>query len=160
MLCGLSDRVDLHITRVVLDQLVGFNNHPNLSLFLPFIQVAGEITRRLEIPTIGIGSGPDCDGQILVYHDLLGFMMHPHHAQWVPQFCKQYASVGHDIQHAIEEYRDEVKNKAFPSKEYSPYKIKGSELDSLKEMLESRDQQAGVGKARVVEESSEEIKVY
>ena len=56
--------------------------------------VAGEITKRLEIPTIGIGSGNRTDGQVLVYHDLLGMMQHPWHAAHALKFCKQYAAVG------------------------------------------------------------------
>ena len=49
------------------------------------------------MPTIGIGAGPHTSGQVLVYHDLLGMMHHPHHAQHVPSFCKRYATVGENI---------------------------------------------------------------
>lgn len=61
-------------------------------------EVAKAVTERLQIPTIGIGSGKYTDGQVLVYHDLLGMMQHHHHAQFTPSFCKQYATVGYNIQ--------------------------------------------------------------
>ena len=51
--------------------------------------VARLLTQQLSIPTIGIGAGPGCSGQVLVYHDLLGMMTHPHHAQVTPKFVKQ-----------------------------------------------------------------------
>lgn len=60
--------------------------------------VAKKCTEILDIPTIGIGSGMFTDGQVLVYHDMLGMMQHHHHAEFTPSFCKQYALVGHAIQ--------------------------------------------------------------
>lgn len=59
--------------------------------------VATAITDALEIPTIGIGAGPGTNGQVLVYHDMLGMTSHPHHQEFVPKFCKQYASLGKQI---------------------------------------------------------------
>ena len=47
--------------------------------------------------------------QVLVYHDLLGMMQHPHHAKVTPKFCKQYAAIGTSIQSALQQYRDEVR---------------------------------------------------
>ncbi|KAH0777225.1 hypothetical protein KY290_008636 [Solanum tuberosum] len=55
--------------------------------------VAAATTSALRIPTIGIGAGPFCSGQALVYHDLLGMMQHPHHAKVTPKFCKQFGQV-------------------------------------------------------------------
>lgn len=104
--------------------------------------VAREITKRLEIPTIGIGSGPHCDGQVLVYHDLLGMMQHPWHAQHVLKFCKMYASVGSLINHALAEYRDDVRSGEFPGNEFSPYKIpKEEEEHFLSELLTRFDKE-------------------
>src|SRR5246500_5730029 len=62
-------------------------------------ELAAEITRELRIPTIGIGAGPDCDGQVLVLHDILGLTFAP-----VPKFARQYADVGRIISDAVYEY--------------------------------------------------------
>ncbi|KAJ0962924.1 hypothetical protein J5N97_028046 [Dioscorea zingiberensis] len=91
--------------------------------------VAAAATAALQIPTIGIGAGPYCSGQVLVYHDLLGMLQHPHHAKVTPKFCKQYGHVGEAINKALSEYKQEVENKQFPSAPYTPYKI--SEDDEL-----------------------------
>ncbi|KAI5061068.1 hypothetical protein GOP47_0023573 [Adiantum capillus-veneris] len=56
--------------------------------------VAAAVTSALSIPTIGIGAGPKCSGQVLVYHDILGMMQHPHYAKVTPKFCKRYAHIG------------------------------------------------------------------
>src|SRR6202795_2262454 len=73
-------------------------------------ELAAQITRELRIPTIGIGAGPDCDGQILVVHDLLGLIFNP-----APKFARQYANVGETISKAVREYCDEVREGGFPS---------------------------------------------
>lgn len=76
--------------------------------------VAAEITAAVEIPTIGIGAGAGCDGQVLVVHDLLG-MTTGH----VPKFAKQYAKLGELMSQAFAAYRSEVESGAFPSSEYT-----------------------------------------
>jgi len=70
--------------------------------------VAEMITKALDIPTIGIGAGPHCSGQVLVYHDLLGMLEHAHHAKVAPSFCKIYVQLGRLIQEALDSYRKEV----------------------------------------------------
>jgi 3-methyl-2-oxobutanoate hydroxymethyltransferase len=75
--------------------------------------LASEITRRLEIPTIGIGAGPGCDGQVLVMHDLLGLN------EWTPAFVKQYASLGAVATQAARAFAEEVTNGKFPDEEHS-----------------------------------------
>jgi 3-methyl-2-oxobutanoate hydroxymethyltransferase len=77
-------------------------------------EVAAEITAELPIPTIGIGAGPDCDGQILVFHDLLNLTFAP-----AAKFVRRYADAGSLIRSAIEHYRDDVEHHAFPSDEES-----------------------------------------
>lgn len=72
--------------------------------------LAGEITRSLRIPTIGIGAGPECDGQILVLHDMIGLTF-----QEAPKFARRYANVGETIAQAVREYCADVKNGSFPS---------------------------------------------
>ena len=77
-------------------------------------ELAGQITQDLRIPTIGIGAGPDCDGQILVLNDLLGLTFHP-----VPKFARQYARVGELISGAVREYCSDVRRGSFPSENES-----------------------------------------
>jgi 3-methyl-2-oxobutanoate hydroxymethyltransferase len=77
-------------------------------------EVAAAITAELPIPTIGIGAGPECDGQILVFHDLVGLTFAP-----VAKFVRRYADAGALIRTAIERYRDDVEHRAFPSDEES-----------------------------------------
>ena len=73
-------------------------------------ELAAEITRTLRIPTIGIGAGPDCDGQILVLHDMLGLTF-----QEPPKFARRYANVGEAISNAVREYCADVRSGSFPS---------------------------------------------
>jgi len=77
-------------------------------------ELAAQITAELRIPTIGIGAGPDCDGQILVIHDLLG-MSFGHK----PKFARQYAQVGEMISRAAAEYCRDVQHGSFPSDDES-----------------------------------------
>lgn len=71
--------------------------------------VAAEVSATLEIPTIGIGAGPHCDGQVLVTHDILGL-----YEEFVPSFAKQYADLGRQLTAAAEEYAEEVREGVFP----------------------------------------------
>jgi 3-methyl-2-oxobutanoate hydroxymethyltransferase len=73
-------------------------------------EVAARITDRLHIPTIGIGAGPDCDGQVLVFHDLVGLI--PGHA---PKFVRRYADLSTDISHAVTQFCGDVQDGTFPS---------------------------------------------
>jgi 3-methyl-2-oxobutanoate hydroxymethyltransferase len=75
--------------------------------------LAAEITAELSIPTIGIGAGVDCDGQVLVMHDLLGLN------DWSPSFAKQYANLGAAVSKAARAFADEVVNAKFPDEEHS-----------------------------------------
>lgn len=73
-------------------------------------ELAALITRELRIPTIGIGAGPECDGQILVLHDLLGLSFSA-----LPKFARQYTNVGEIISSAVREYCQDVRRGSFPS---------------------------------------------
>jgi 3-methyl-2-oxobutanoate hydroxymethyltransferase len=84
--------------------------------------VAAKITESLSVPTIGIGSGPNCDGQVLVYHDLLGL-----YDGKSPRFVKRYADLAAAIQGALEQFAADVRSGAFPSEEHT-YSIKEEEL--------------------------------
>ncbi|XWS76962.1 hypothetical protein CRYUN_Cryun01aG0223200 [Craigia yunnanensis] len=96
--------------------------------------VAAAATSALQIPTIGIGAGPFCSGQVLVYHDLLGMLQHPHHAKVTPKFCKHYARVGDVINKALFEYKEEVTNGSFPGPSHSPYKMNADGLNGFFEV--------------------------
>lgn len=77
-------------------------------------ELAARITRELRIPTIGIGAGPDCDGQILVLHDMIGLGL-----GHTPKFARRYANVGDIISRAVSEYASDVRAGHFPSDEES-----------------------------------------
>ena len=77
-------------------------------------RVAELITARLTVPTIGIGAGPGCDGQVLVTYDLLGLF-----DRFVPKFAKQYAQLNTTIGAALGEFKRDVENKTFPAVEHS-----------------------------------------
>ena len=77
-------------------------------------EVAAEITAELTIPTIGIGAGPDCDGQILVFHDLLNLTFAP-----AAKFVRRYGDAAALIRGAVEHYREDVEHRVFPSDEES-----------------------------------------
>jgi 3-methyl-2-oxobutanoate hydroxymethyltransferase len=77
-------------------------------------RLAEHITQRLDIPTIGIGAGAGCDGQVLVTHDLLGLF-----ERFTPKFVKKYANFHAEMQRAFAEYRQEVTAGQFPSSEHS-----------------------------------------
>ncbi len=91
--------------------------------------VAEAITRALEIPTIGIGAGAGCDGQVLVWHDLLG--LYEGHA---PRFVKQYAELAPLMQQAVSEYAGEVRDGSFPAAQHT-YSIPEEELALFEEAL-------------------------
>lgn len=76
--------------------------------------LAAEITATLSIPTIGIGAGPHCDGQILVLHDVLGLC-----EALSPKFAKKYADLWQDARRALDEYAGEVRSHRFPTLEHS-----------------------------------------
>jgi 3-methyl-2-oxobutanoate hydroxymethyltransferase len=77
-------------------------------------QLAEAITRTVSIPTIGIGAGKHCDGQVLVTHDMIGMF-----EKFIPSFVKQYVNLAPQIKEAVSAYNKEVKNGSFPSEEYS-----------------------------------------
>ncbi len=83
-------------------------------------ELAEEITTELKIPTIGIGAGSKCDGQILVLHDLLGL-----NQDFVPKFVKQYAQLADSLKNAVSEYIQDVRTETFPAKEHTYHSKQG-----------------------------------
>ena len=78
------------------------------------MNLAKKITEKLSIPTIGIGAGPHCDGQVLVLHDVIGLF-----ERFVPKFVKQYASLKDDALNAVKLYREEIEKGIFQSEDQS-----------------------------------------
>jgi 3-methyl-2-oxobutanoate hydroxymethyltransferase len=76
--------------------------------------LAGEISAGLAIPTIGIGAGPECDGQVLVLHDMLGL-----NEGFAPKFLKTYADLAETVRIAVHAYVDDVRGGRYPAKEHS-----------------------------------------
>lgn len=87
--------------------------------------LAQDITKELDIPTIGIGAGPHCDGQILVTQDMLG--MNP---DFVPKFVKQYAALGDQMEQGLKQYVTEVQSGTFPESRHS-YSTESNNLKSV-----------------------------
>lgn len=76
-------------------------------------QLAGYISKNISIPTIGIGAGKACDGQVLVYHDILGLF-----SEFIPKHVKRYADLKSEIVSALKKFKDEVNGEKFPSEEH------------------------------------------
>ena len=89
--------------------------------------LAALITERLSIPTIGIGAGVHCDGQVQVFHDLLGLF-----SDFVPKHARRYANIGDEIKAAVAEYAGDVQTQAFPTDKES-FTMKQSVLEELAE---------------------------
>ena len=95
-------------------------------------EVAAMITRELEIPTIGIGAGPECDGQVLVFHDLLGLTFAP-----AAKFVRRYADLGGAITNAVLAYKDDVKSGSFPT-EAESYHLPKDTQSALSDIAERK----------------------
>jgi 3-methyl-2-oxobutanoate hydroxymethyltransferase len=107
---------DEEAARRLLDDALALSDAGCFSLVLEAVPapVAEKITRSVPIPTVGIGAGPACDGQVLVTHDLAGLF-----DRFVPRFVKQYDQLGARLLEAARRYREEVESGAFPGPEHS-----------------------------------------
>jgi 3-methyl-2-oxobutanoate hydroxymethyltransferase len=102
-------------------------------------QVAARISESLSVPTIGIGSGRGCDGQVLVFHDLLGL-----YDGKAPRFVKRYADLAGETRNALERYAADVRSGAFPGDEHT-YSIPEDELAAFEEALSGSRAESGTG---------------
>jgi len=93
-------------------------------------EVSRIISNSIKIPTIGIGSGPDCDGQVLVFHDVLGL-----YEKIKPKFAKRYLELSGEIVKAVTSYKNDVVSGKFPASEHS-FSMDKSELERLKKEIE------------------------
>ena len=96
-------------------------------------QIAKIITNQVDIPTIGIGAGSHCDGQIIVIHDMLGIF-----TDFKPKFVKYFANIGQSIREALAKYREEVENTAYPDRDHS-YEYPLNDLNEIDSWIESVD---------------------
>ena len=94
-------------------------------------RIAAHVTAALTTPTIGIGAGPGCDGQVLVWHDLLGI-----NEGVMPRFVKRYADVAGEIRRGLAAFAGEVRSGAYPADEHE-YKIAADELRAFEAWLET-----------------------
>lgn len=92
-------------------------------------ELAKMITEKIDIPTIGIGAGPHCDGQVLVLHDILGL------SELSPKFVKQYEDLSSPLKNAVKSFRKEVKESDFPTSKHS-YNLGKEKLEKLKKSKE------------------------
>ncbi|MDD2703345.1 MAG: 3-methyl-2-oxobutanoate hydroxymethyltransferase [Candidatus Omnitrophica bacterium] len=119
---------DAEAARRLIEQAAALEKSGCFSILLECVpdKIAGIISEKLTIPTIGIGAGVHCDGQVLVIHDLLGL-----YERFTPKFVRRYVNLAPSIQKALEEYRDDVIKEKFPGPEHS-FTIKEEELQKLK----------------------------
>lgn len=96
-------------------------------------ELAEVITKKLTIPTIGIGAGAGCDGQVLVYQDMLGMF-----SDFTPKFAKKFADVGSLMKSGFKEYIDETKSGAFPAVEHT-FKIDSEVIAKVKKKYNTED---------------------
>jgi 3-methyl-2-oxobutanoate hydroxymethyltransferase len=101
----------------------------SIALEMVTSEVAKMISESISVPTIGIGSGKNCDGQVLVIHDMLGM-----YEKIEPKFVKKYLSLSQEITKAVESYRKDVESGQFPAEEHS-FSMEKSELDKLREEI-------------------------
>jgi 3-methyl-2-oxobutanoate hydroxymethyltransferase len=115
--------------RTLIDNTVALEDAGAFSIVLESIPapVAAMVTERLSIPTIGIGAGVDCDGQVLVLHDVLGL-----YGDFKPKFAKRYAEIGAAVVDALRAFDGDVREGRFPDAEHS-FTMKESELAALRQ---------------------------
>lgn len=119
---------DAEAAKKIMDQALALEKAGCFGIVLECVpdEVAKMITGNLKIPTIGIGAGADCDGQVLVTNDMVGLF-----DRFVPKFVKQYVKLSVLISDGVKKYKEEVEKKIFPDKEHS-FAIKDEELNKLK----------------------------
>ena len=120
--------------RAVLEEALALQEAGCFSIVFEAIpsELTDLIMEHMEVPVIGIGAGPSTDGQVLVYHDLLGI-----NDQFKPKFVKRYAELRGEMVDAVAAYAEEVRTRVFPGPEHA-YGVAPEEMERLKEMVASR----------------------
>ncbi|EJL26712.1 3-methyl-2-oxobutanoate hydroxymethyltransferase [Brevibacillus sp. BC25] len=106
---------DLGAAKKLLDEALAIQEAGAFAIVLECVpeEVAGMIADKLDIAVIGIGAGATCDGQVLVFHDMVGYA-----SDITPKFVKRYANIGETIREAVETYNKEVEARSFPGPEH------------------------------------------
>jgi 3-methyl-2-oxobutanoate hydroxymethyltransferase len=110
--------------RRLIDEAVALDQVGCFSIVLECVpaELAAMITQRVSAPTIGIGAGPSCDGQVLVLHDLLGL-----YDNLAPKFVRKYAEAGKEMRGAIEHFLEDVRNGSFPNASTESFHMSSTE---------------------------------
>lgn len=118
----------LEAAKKILDDAKALEEAGAFALILECIpeNIGKLVTEKVSIPTIGIGGGRFCDGQVLVFHDMLGLF-----EKFIPKFVKKYAELGVEIVDGLEKFKEEVKAGSFPSDEHVFKGISEEELERL-----------------------------
>ena len=119
---------DAQAAKRIIDQALALEKVGCFAIVLECVpdELAKLVTERLSIPTIGIGAGPHCDGQVLVTHDMVGLF-----DRFVPKFVKQYTKLSLSISGAVSQFKEDVERGKFPAKEHC-FAIKEEDLKKLK----------------------------
>jgi len=119
---------DAGAAQKIIDDALSLEDAGAFSVLLEAVPapIAKRVTERLKVPTIGIGAGVHCDGQVLVVHDMLGLF-----DRFTPKFAKRYVNLSELILKAFDSYRDEVWKGTFPAEQHS-FHIDEKELSKLK----------------------------
>ena len=119
---------DAQAAQKIIDDALSLEEAGAFSVLLEAVPapIAKKVTERLTVPTIGIGAGVHCDGQVLVVHDMLGLF-----DRFTPKFAKKYVNLSEVILKALESYRDEVQKGEFPTDQHS-FHIDEKELSKIK----------------------------
>jgi 3-methyl-2-oxobutanoate hydroxymethyltransferase len=125
--------------RRLIDEAVALEAAGCFSVVLECVptELAAIITEQVSIPTIGIGAGPSCDGQVLVFHDVLGI-----YDGHTAKFVRQYAHIAQDMQTALQAYLADVRNGSFPDETKESFHMASDE--ELKRLYAARDDESGV----------------
>jgi len=123
---------DAHMAKKIIDDAKALEEAGAFSILLEAVpsRVSKLVTERAEIPIIGIGGGPDCDGQVLIFHDMFGL-----YPAFTPKFAKRYAELGEMIVEGLQRYGDEVREGVFPEPKHC-FTISDEQYEQLLAMLE------------------------
>jgi 3-methyl-2-oxobutanoate hydroxymethyltransferase len=124
-----------HAAAELLDSALALQDAGCFSIVLESVpdRIAEYITNKLDIPTIGIGAGPNTSGQVQVFHDIIGLF-----DRFLPKFSQRYAFVGQEIHKAVSQYKNDVTSGEFPAKQHC-FTIKDSEYEAFLNLCKEQE---------------------